>query len=75
MAPQLLLSLLLLPLSQPTQENTPTLKSLFLSMKMLQGTVFLGLLGAVSQGQDKEQLLSWMNDSHPKFLTFILKML
>jgi hypothetical protein len=39
------------------------------------GDCFFGSLGAVSQGQDKEQLLSWMNDSHPKFLTFILKML
>jgi hypothetical protein len=39
------------------------------------GQCFFGSLGAVSQGQDKEQLLSWMNDSHPKFLTFILKIL
>lgn len=105
MAPQLLLSLLLLPLPQPTQENTPTLKSLFFSMKVLQGSVFLGLwvlcprdrtrssyslgwmipipfsllsssrcfrglfffgsLADVSRGQNKGQLLSWMDDSHP----------
>ncbi len=72
MAPQLLLSLVLLPLPQPTQENTPNSEIPLLLYEDASGDCFFGSLGAVSQGQDK-QLLSWMNDSHPNFIPKMLQ--